>query len=134
MRGPLTNVTHTGKHERRMYFLLSDMLLFARPRDDSGVLYYKGRIDLRDAVLRQVPKKRRVEPFTFEICFTSDDEKNDGSLDDIDALLAAAGGATTEAYFLRADSQEAMDMWMTELRRVIDRLKHNHITHNSRKQ
>ncbi|KAI7883163.1 Dbl homology domain-containing protein [Lichtheimia hyalospora FSU 10163] len=133
MRGPLTNVTHTGKHERRMYFLTSDMLLFARPRDDSGALYFKGRIDLRDAVLRQVPKKRRVEPFTFEICFTSNEEMNSGPLDDIDALLAAAGGATTEAYFLRADSQEAMDMWMTEIRRVIDRLKHNDIINNSRK-
>lgn len=132
MRGPLTNVTHTGKHERRMYFLLSDMLLFARPRDESGVLHYKGRINLRDAVLRQVPKKRKVEPFTFEISFSFNDKKNDGSLDDIDALLAAASGATTEAYFLRASSQEAMDMWMTELQRVIDRLKHNHVTQSQK--
>ncbi|CDH50532.1 predicted protein [Lichtheimia corymbifera JMRC:FSU:9682] len=137
MRGQLTSVgvgSYGHRDDRRMYFLLNDMLIFARPRDNdssssssasssaSSSLYFKGKIDLRDAVVRELPKKKLNHPYAFEITINSTDPTYKYA-DDIDALLAAAGGSTAEVFYLKADSKEAMNMWMAELQNVINQLK-----------
>lgn len=129
MRGQLTSVgvgSYGHRDDRRMYFLLNDMLIFARPRENdsspSSALYFKGKIDLRDAVVRELPKKKLNHPYAFEITINSTDPTYQYA-DDIDALLAAAGGSTAEVFYLKADSREAMNMWMAELQNVINQLK-----------
>ncbi|KAI9316882.1 Dbl homology domain-containing protein [Dichotomocladium elegans] len=127
MRGQLTNSSpgsYSNKDDRRIYFLLSDMLIFVRPQSDSSSsgLYFKGKIELKDAVIRELPQKKLNHPHAFEITINSSDP-DDKYADDIDALLAAAGGATVETYYLKADSREALSIWMTELQNVIHRLK-----------
>lgn len=126
MRGQLTSVSsgsYGHKEDRRMYFLLSDMMIFARPRDDTApsALVYKGKIELKGAILKELPKKKLNHPFAFEIAIDSSDPTYQYS-DDVDALLAAAGGPTSQLYYFKADSREAQMMWMSELQKVIDRL------------
>lgn len=127
MRGQMTSLSSNGygvREDRRMYFLLSDQLIFARPREDStpSPLFYKGKVDLRDATLKTVPKKRFGHPYCFEISIDASDP-NYKYADDINALLAAAGGATSQVFYFKTDSEEALAMWMNELQNVIDQLK-----------
>ncbi|KAG2220881.1 hypothetical protein INT45_004049 [Circinella minor] len=126
MRGQLTSVTtgsYNHRDDRRMYFLLNDCLIFARPRDDitPSALYFKGKIDLGDAAIKELPKKKLNHPHAFEITINSSDP-NYKYADDIDALLAAAGGSTIQVFYFKADSKEALDMWIGEIQSVIDRL------------
>ncbi|KAI8137891.1 Dbl homology domain-containing protein [Fennellomyces sp. T-0311] len=126
MRGQLTSVStgsYNHRDDRRMYFLLSDCLIFARPRDDitPSALYFKGKIDLRDAVIKELPKKKLNHPHAFEISINSSDP-NYKYADDIDALLAAAGGSTIQMFYFKADSKEALNMWIGEIQQVIDQL------------
>lgn len=126
MRGQLTSVSsgsYGNREDRRTYFLLSDMMIFARPRDDAtpSALFYKGKIDLEGATLKELPKKKLNHPYAFEIAIDSSDPTYKYS-DDVDALLAAAGGPTSQLYYFKADSREAQMMWMSELQKVIDRL------------
>lgn len=107
-----------------MYFLLSDMIVMARPQNDQTPmpLFFKGKIDLAGASIKEFVKKKNGPANCFELWVDATDPSYRYA-DDINALLAAAGGATQQQYVLKADSKEAQAMWMQELQTVISQLQ-----------
>ncbi|KAI9021685.1 Dbl homology domain-containing protein [Phycomyces nitens] len=107
--------------DRRVYVLMSDMLLYFKPRaEDNHLLQYKGKIDLACAMVGKLKTDKVL--YGIDITIHQSDPSCAYS-EDINALLSASGSSPPQHHYLKANSADEQEAWFEAIESVILRLQ-----------